>query len=303
MKFRKFLNDPKKFGITYGIVLLLCTTLVLLDTFVIPKALTAAGTTSSSTSSSSDSDSDSSSDTTTASSSTSGSPKVTITTKRINDTTVYIADIQLTDISQLKTAFAQGTYGRNIKETTSETAADNNAIFAINGDYYGFRNSGYVIRNGKLYRDVSSGNTDLAIMSDGTFKFFDESETRAQEILNYGALQVFSFGPVLVEDGEVSVGENAEVSQSMGSNPRTAIGVISPLHYIMVVSDGRTSESAGLTLYQLAQVMQEEGCTEAYNLDGGGSSTMYYDGKVVNNPTSGHGISEREVSDIVCICN
>ena len=62
----------------------------------------------------------------------------------------------------------------------------------------------------------------------------------------------------------------------MASNPRTAIGVIGELHYLFVVADGRTSESEGLSLYELAQIMQKYGCITAYNLDGGGSSTLYF---------------------------
>jgi exopolysaccharide biosynthesis protein len=88
----------------------------------------------------------------------------------------------------------------------------------------------------------------------------------------------------------------------MTSNPRTAIGIIDSLHYVMVVSDGRTSESTGLTLYQLATFMQTLGVTTAYNLDGGGSSTMYFNGTVINSPTTdGESIVERSVSDIVYI--
>lgn len=105
--------------------------------------------------------------------------------------------------------------------------------------------------------------------------------------------------PVLVQDGQVAVNANTEVGQSMTSNPRTAIGMISPLHYVIVVSDGRTSASTGLSLYQLAQVFQQQGCTFAYNLDGGGSTTLWFNGQIINNPTDGHSTAEREVSDIV----
>ena len=87
----------------------------------------------------------------------------------------------------------------------------------------------------------------------------------------------------------------------MASNPRTAIGYISENHYVFVVSDGRTSESAGLSLSELATFMKNLGCTQAYNLDGGGSSTMYYNGSVINNPTTTGRISERSVSDIIYI--
>ena len=88
----------------------------------------------------------------------------------------------------------------------------------------------------------------------------------------------------------------------MASNPRTAIGIIDELHYVFVVSDGRTEESEGLSLYELAEFMQSIGVTTAYNLDGGGSSTMYFNGEVINKPTTGgRHIKERSVSDIVYI--
>lgn len=227
---------------------------------------------------------------------------IKITTERANDTTYYVADISLSDSKYLKTALANDTYGRNIKETTSVMAQNNNAIFAINGDYYGFRDYGYVIRNGVLYRETANEDNDaLVIDNDGNFSIVNESEVTANELLNEGAWQVLSFGPALIEEGEVVVGKNDEVSQAKNSNPRTAIGQVDELHYIVIVADGRTSESEGLSLYELAQVMKEYNCTTAYNLDGGGSSTMYFNGEVINNPTSGGSIGERSVSDIVYI--
>ncbi len=227
---------------------------------------------------------------------------IKIITERANDTTYYVADISLSDSKYLKTALANDTYGRNIKETTSVMAQNNNAIFAINGDYYGFRDYGYVIRNGVLYRETADEDNDaLVIDNDGNFSIVNESEVTANELLNEGAWQVLSFGPALIEEGEVVVGKNDEVSQAKTSNPRTAIGQVDELHYIVIVADGRTSESEGLSLYELAQVMKEYNCTTAYNLDGGGSSTMYFNGEVINNPTSGGSIGERSVSDIVYI--
>ena len=130
----------------------------------------------------------------------------------------------------------------------------------------------------------------------------EESEVTAQELLDKDAWQVLSFGPGLVEDGEIAVSENEEVGKAMASNPRTALGVTEDGHYLFVVSDGRTSESEGLSLYEMAEFMQSLGAATAYNLDGGGSSTMYFNGEVVNNPTtSGRSIKERSVSDIVYI--
>ena len=228
--------------------------------------------------------------------------KITLTKYRSYDSSIYVADVTVSDVSDLKTAFAQNTYGRNITEQTSSMASDHQAVLAINGDYYGARQSGYVIRNGQLYRDSSGGNTAAAILSNGDFQFVTEGETSADTLLQDGAWQVFSFGPVLLKNGTVSVTENEEVGMAMASNPRTAIGRIGKNHYVFVVSDGRTEESAGLSLYELASFMKELGVTDAYNLDGGGSSTIVFQGNIINNPTTnGHSFEERAVSDILYI--
>ncbi len=227
---------------------------------------------------------------------------ITLKQYRAYDSNIYVADVTVSDASALKTALANNTYGRNITDTTSNMAEDNNAVLAINGDYYGARQSGYVIRNGNLYRNTSGDRDALVIKQNGEFEFVSEGETSAEELLQNGAYQVLSFGPVLLKDGEISVGENDEVGMAMASNPRTAIGYLGNNHYVLVVSDGRTSESAGLSLYELASFMKELGVADAYNLDGGGSSTMVFKGEIINNPTTnGHSNQERSVSDIVYI--
>lgn len=231
--------------------------------------------------------------------------QVSIETITTNNTTVYVADVQVSSADYLKTALAQNTYGTNVTAKTSKIAAANNAILAINGDYYGANSTGYVIKNGVLYRDTVRDNAsygDLAIYADGSFKVIYEDEVSAQELIDQGVVNLLAFEPTLVENGEIVVDANTEVGRAMSSNPRTAIGIIDENHYIIVVSDGRTSESEGLTLYQLAAVMKQYGVTTAYNLDGGGSSTLYFNGQIINKPTTnGHTISERAVSDIVYI--
>ncbi|MBQ8080213.1 MAG: phosphodiester glycosidase family protein [Oscillospiraceae bacterium] len=228
---------------------------------------------------------------------------VTVTEYYENDTKIYVADVQLSSAQYLKTAFAGDTFGKNITAATSEIAAGHGAILAINGDFCGARTTGYVIRNGIVYRDTGDASTDvLCIYADGHFEITNAGETTAQALADAGVWQAFSFGPALVQDGAVTVSEGEEVGHAMASNPRTAIGIIDDLHYVLVVSDGRTEESAGLTLRQLAEFMQGHGVTTAYNLDGGGSSTMYWNGQVINNPTtSGRSVKERSVSDIVYI--
>lgn len=226
---------------------------------------------------------------------------ITLTEYYQNDTKIYVADIILSSAQYLKTAFANDTYGKNVTATTSTIAENNNAVLAINGDYYGVQENGYVIRNGIVYRDSANGSDVLCIYADGTMEVLNDSEYSAEELVSRGVWQAFSFGPALVENSSVTVDENAEVAKAKASNPRTAIGVIDANHFVFVVSDGRTSESEGLSLYELATFMKGLGVETAYNLDGGGSSTMYFNGYVVNNPTTGGSIKERSVSDIVYI--
>lgn len=227
---------------------------------------------------------------------------ITLSTLRQSDTTCYVADVRLSSADYLKTALAENTFGRNIRQTVSAQADENGALLAINGDYYGSRKSGWVLRNGELYRaSTASSFTELLLIDQGG-DFSTVSDREMTRNMADGLRQVLSFGPVLVADGAVCVDENAEVAQSMTSNPRTAIGQIGPLHYVFVVTDGRTQESDGLSLYQLSQLMHGLGCQTAYNLDGGGSSTMVFMGRVINNPTTnGRTITQREVSDIVYI--
>lgn len=232
-----------------------------------------------------------------------GNISIRLSAYREEDSAVYVADIQLASPEYLKTALADNAYGKNLTEKTSVMARSAGAILAINGDYYGVQESGYVLRNGVLYRDTPvSGKEDLVIFADGSFRIIREDEISAQSLLEAGAEQILSFGPALVENGEVSVEKGQEVSRAKSSNPRTAIGIVGQNHYVFVVSDGRTSDSQGLSLYELAEFMQSLGVTTAYNLDGGGSSTLYFNGQVVNQPTTnGKKIQERSVSDIVCI--
>ncbi|HOY82235.1 MAG TPA: phosphodiester glycosidase family protein [Rhodoglobus sp.] len=231
----------------------------------------------------------------------------TVVTGSGTDTvTYYVADVQLTDATALRSAFAQNSFGENIVENPSAIAEDNGAVFAINGDYYGFRDSGIIIRNGVIYRD-SGARTGLAFYLDGHVEVYDETATTAQELLDSGVWNTLSFGPAIVENGETVDGiESVEVDTNFGNHsiqgdqPRTAVGVIDDNHLAFVVVDGRSpGYSKGVTLTGLADIMLGLGATTAYNLDGGGSSTMYFNGSLVNNPL-GTG-TERGTSDILYI--
>lgn len=220
--------------------------------------------------------------------------------------TYFVADVVVEDTAHLATAFAQNKVGTNIVQKTSEIAEANKAIFAINGDYYGFRKDGVVIRNGELYRDnpVREG---FALYENGMLSSFNENTISSNDLLAAGAVQSFSFGPVLIKDGVTiedfsgfEVDTNVGNHSIQGSQPRTGFGIISKNHYVFIVVDGRSKTySRGLTLEEFAKVFANYGCSQAYNLDGGGSSTMYFNGRVVNNPLGKD--KEREVSDIIYV--
>ena len=254
---------------------------------------------------------------------------IDITTHRDAEdtTTYYVADIRIKHLKYLKTALAKDTFGENVQEKTSEICKRKKGILAINGDFYGAQEAGYVLRNGEILRStVSKSNVgqnprknpeDLAIYRDGTFEIFNEHDYSLEEIQNKGAWQVFSFGPGLIKDGEIVVGEKDEVATALagGRNQRTTIGMIAPLHYVFVVNDGRSTTDDGFSLFEMAHILKDLHCYCAYNLDGGGSSTMYLDNgtgnadklaHLVNRPsqdwrTNSGKIGQRDVSDIVYI--
>lgn len=286
------------FAVCYGVLLLFFTIYVLLDTFVISREYALVEEQNSNKDIQ-----DKGKVTINENSYQDDNITIKISEYREYDTSIYVADIKLSDTSYLKTAFAKNSYGKNITEKTSSISDDNNAVLAINGDYYGVREKGYVLKNGVIYRSEGTSNQeDLVIYKDGSFEVIKEDEVSIDYLLKSGAYNILSFGPSLVINNEIVVTQNDEVGKAMTSNPRTAIGIIDELHYVFVVSEGRTKESTGLSLYELAEFLKELEVDIAYNLDGGGSSTMYFNGKIINNPTTnGKTIKERSVSDIVYI--
>ena len=300
----KFLKKYYAYASVFGLLLTGSFTYSMLKTFVLAETISTVATTSTSPNTATANQAAKTA-TVTDSSYKDDNISINLSESTVNSTQVYVADVTVSSSDYLKTAFAQNAFGTNVTAKTSETAKNNNAILAVNGDYYGANSTGYVIRNGVVYRDTvreNSNNGDLAIYKDGSFKIIYEDQISAEQLVKDGVINLLAFGPALVENGEIAVGKNQEVGQAMASNPRTAIGIIDDNHYIIVVSDGRTSESEGLSLYQLAEVMKSYGAKTAYNLDGGGSSTLYFNGQVINKPTTGgNKISERAVSDIVYI--
>jgi len=216
----------------------------------------------------------------------------------------FVADILVDDPAQLQTAFAGEEYSKKNAEATSDIAARHDAVLAINGDYYNYKdNVGLVIRNGELYRDKATTRDQLLVYADGTFKALPRGsyeQGTGQKYIDEGVVQCFTFGPLLVNDGEiVELPEKYIIStKDTIREPRTAIGQIDANHYVVIVADGRRDgwSDLGMTLQELQQMFVQMGCTVAYNMDGGGSATMILDGERVNKTS---GSRERDVSDII----
>ena len=215
------------------------------------------------------------------------------------DNSVYhVARIQIADPSQLRTALSCDP-GEKVKAVPSVIANAYNAVVAINGDSYLFRDKGYIVRQGQVLR--KSGSTDLDMLLIDTAGDFHaiRKPTKAsvtEALKSYDISQSIVFGPVLVMDGQAQTVYNSYGFAAQDKSPRSAIGQVGPLSYVLVVVDGRQEQSRGVTHKQLAEFMAGLGCTVAFNLDGGGSSTLVFHGKVFNSLSEG---SEREISDII----
>lgn len=227
--------------------------------------------------------------------------QISITKNELGDgddkITYYSADISLTSIGQLKTAFAGDTFGKNLRDTTLSIAESNNALLSISGDSYGNTETGIVVRNGILYRSTTNDAEICVLFLDGTMKIYTPEEFDQEKILESEVWQAWNFGPSLLENGNVR--ESFQTTSYLNKeNPRCAIGYIAPGHYKFILVDGRDSGySRGATMSELAEIMAYEGCSLAYNLDGGKSAAMVYEGSYINQPVDGG----RKISDIIYI--
>ena len=226
------------------------------------------------------------------------SPDLSISVTEVNEgnLTYYVADIYVRDITCFRTALAEDTYGSGFRDSIEGMAALNNALLAVNGDYYGNTNEGVVIRNGVIYRANATDCDVCVLYYDGTMKVMPGSSFSVEEAVADGAWQAWTFGPALLDTDGSTISSFSSTKRIISANPRTAIGYYEPGHYCLVVVDGR-GESSGITLPRLSQLFYDLGCTAAYNLDGGNSSVMVWGDEVINNPSGGG----RESSDALLI--
>lgn len=211
------------------------------------------------------------------------------------------ADITVAHPTQFRTAFAGGSYGNSKREYTSVMAAANHAVLAVNADFYNCRTEGVILRQDVLYRTKPFGIDTLMIDDHGNFIVMEDTEIIKSHFLEKNHIyQTIAFGPVLVKDGKaVHKKVNQYKSVACGqyaNNPRTAIGQLGELHYLVCTVDGRSNLSSGCSTNEMADIMEKMKCITAYNLDGGQSTDMVFHDKVYNAVSNG---GERRLSDII----
>lgn len=230
---------------------------------------------------------------------------VSIEQKKKNGLTYFVCDIKLADASQLRTAFSGGDFRSGIYEAVSDIADRYSPVLAINADFCRYHREGVIIRNGELLRSQNIKKHHLLIVDEnGNLSAQTDRSGKqglvANKLEQQNTWQTFEFGPVLVENGEPA--ELPLKSFYINCNegyyePRTAIGQKGPLHYVVIVVDGRRDGySTGASIPQLQQLFLDEGVEFAFNLDGGGSTTLYFLGEVINMPSGG---KQRSVSDVI----
>ena len=220
--------------------------------------------------------------------------RIVVTEHHTDEAVYFVADVWIRNIQEFRTAFSGGKF-KGGYSMPSSMASKVNAVLAISGDSCGSTSSGIVIRNGNLYRDTLGGDV-CVLYVDGVLESYYESDFNYEEAIARGAYQAWCFGPKLIDNGQIPASYNS-TSVIIGDHaPRAALGYYEPGHYCLVTVDGRQGDySRGMTLDELAQAMIDLGCSDAYNLDGGQSVMMVFQGQVVGQPYKGG----REISDII----
>lgn len=218
----------------------------------------------------------------------------------VNDARFNVARVTIADPSQLRTSLSCD-YGKKRTALISTMAKGVNAVVAIGGDYYMDRTKGYIVRQGNVYRTTLFKTLDILLVDQNAdFHIIKAGDADSLAALLESGVQpvnVFNFGPALVVDGEQQEISKKYDFNPTGKEPRCAIGQTGPLEYMLVVVDGRkAADSAGCTVETLATFMKDQGCIQAYALDGGNSALMVFGDK--NYSAKSHS-AERDVSDII----
>lgn len=215
----------------------------------------------------------------------------------------YIAEVWIKDMNQFKTCFSYDTYNDNhnvydntLREEGSVMAKRNNAVFAVNGSH----NIGLCVHDKQVFGKLKNNRNICLIYDDGSMKVYtDYTNFDINQELDKGLLHAWQFGPALIQNNKILY------NKKEGRAPRTAIGYIEPYHYVFLTCVGRCNKAIGMTTDELANILYDFGCTEAFNLDGGYSSNMLFNGKRImetaykNRWNNGKKMDGRPINDLI----
>ncbi|MDD5805501.1 MAG: phosphodiester glycosidase family protein [Clostridia bacterium] len=209
----------------------------------------------------------------------------------------WIAVVKISSAGQLKSALSYGTYG-GARQTTSSAVSSNGGIIGVNGSAFSYQTGrpsplGMCIKNGVIYGDYETSYSVMAVKNDGTI-YTPKRGLKGKDLLKAGVKDTYNFGPVLIQNGKAQ----PAWSETAKYYPRTAVGMVKPGQYVLLVTD--TGSYSGLNHWDLVNIFNSYGCQYAYNLDGGGSATLYYNGKVMNRLISNY---ERPCGDFLYFSN
>lgn len=211
----------------------------------------------------------------------------------------YVADIYLQDVTLFRRAYSKENGFKTGKAVMAKALAkEAGALLAISGDYCNVKSKGVTIANGELLADNKKYERDIGVLyKDGTFRTFPPEEIDAEQLMRDGAWQCWNFGPSLLDENGFAKTSFTCVKNTEPMNPRALLGYYGPGHYCFVLVDGRQNGySSGLDMASLAKTMEDLGCKVAYNLDGGISAQLVFDGHLVNSPSE-----KRSIVDIAYI--
>ena len=224
--------------------------------------------------------------------------RVELSSGRAYNCDYWIADIKIVDSSQLRTISAGG-FSSSATMKGIALAKRANAVLAIDGDYFCYTGKGYILRQGELFLNDLAGDRDvLLIDANGDFHavFEPGQGTVTDTVDGIPVINAFYFGPVLVNQGQKVELKFIDGMAYDEGRQRMAIGQVGPLEYKVMCCAGPSRGSRGMTMDRFATFVAEQGVQVAYNLDGGDSTMIIFNGKKINDPRNP---STRQICDMI----
>ena len=222
----------------------------------------------------------------------------------LGNSAVSFGEIKTADGSQIRRYIANNSYGSDVQLYASDMARDVNAVIALNGDFYAFRSIGVTVYQRQLYRNSGKSLDTCFISANGDLVFAHRGELQSDAdtkrfMEEHDVVFSLSFGPILVENGELLSAESYgdyPIGELNRIYSRSGIGQLGERHYLIATLGEQGPYNTRAQLYTFAGYLADKGCVSAYTLDGGQTATMIFNGTTFNRVDWD---SERTMSDIV----